>query len=112
VEFKYLTFLDVDDGKYKFLLPTNIAPRYSPKQVEILNSPKVLSYSSNVPYMFTIKLNWKSNSKITFITSLTNEKDIIIEHISEFEKNINCTTIPSKGDFTLLLDTTVNTNLY
>jgi hypothetical protein len=117
INYTFVTTLEFDDnGRYKFILPTNIAPKYSGSTnqtvsdsvfAKALNS---ITYMEKPPYTFNINLNFTSNSKIINVESLTNKIDINL--ISENKINVTSKTVPSSGDFNLFIKPSVDTNLY
>jgi hypothetical protein len=110
IEVDYITELECsEDGEMKFLLPTNISPKYdaSQKTVNDLLANQAttgqLTYSDSALYNFHLNINWQSNQKIKRVYSLTSE--IEVTGVDEKKVNIQCKTMPSKGDFNLFLQT-------
>jgi Ca-activated chloride channel family protein len=115
VELTYVTTLSYTNGETKFVLPTNISEKYggsSNKTVkDILNSvSSVLSYSSKASYAFSFNLNYKSHNTITGVKSQTNE--VVVTQVSQNEVNVTSTSMPSNGDFNLLIETVIAPGLY
>ncbi|KAJ5074677.1 von willebrand factor a domain-containing protein 5a [Anaeramoeba ignava] len=82
VTIRYVTILSEEpDGRYRFFLPTTIAPRYVPvehieesQQTDLAN----VEYSQKVPYGYTINISMEMQSKITNVTSPTHEINPIL----------------------------------
>jgi hypothetical protein len=110
IELEYITELEcTDEGEMKFVLPTNIPPKYDPPQKTVTDiianqaTTNQLTYSSSASFQFDLNINWQSNSRIKQVYSLTN--DIEVSGIHEKMVNIQSRTAPSKGDFNLFLQT-------
>lgn len=120
IELIYVTTLEYSSGSVRFVLPTNIAQKYtgsSNKTVkDILSSvSQSLAYSNYANYSFTFNMNYKSHNAINGIKSQTNEiqvKPIVGEDLLTKEVNIISTSIPSSGDFNLLIDTVIAPGIY
>ena len=118
IEFTYLTVAFMDSDGFKFVLPTNIAPKYTgssdfstrDKVDEIVTHYDNIPYTTNTTYDFNLNLTWKSKNKITSVKSLTNE--LTVEDISDTHKKINCKTSPKIGDFNLFVQTEIGTCVY
>lgn len=118
IELEYLTELETSSqNELKFLLPTNISPKYNDphKTLNDLTADEEifsnLEYTTSTPFTFQLSLNWTSQQKIQRVYSLTN--DIKVTPISENHVNIRSETIPSRGDFNLFLRTAeINPSLY
>lgn len=113
VELTYVTTLEYSSGFTKFVLPTNIAEKYngsSHKTIKDLSNVTQSSYSSKANYIFNFKLNYKSHNTINGVKSQTNEIQVV--PISTNEVNVISTSMPSNGDFNLLIDTVIAPGLY
>lgn len=108
ITFSYLTTLNTNASGFKFVLPTNIAPHYTPPGMK---SPSYYpSYSTRSNYDFSLRLGWHTASKFTNFTSPTNELTFLDD--SESHKTINCLTKPSSGDVVIYAKTDAATVLY
>jgi hypothetical protein len=118
IELEYITELEcTDEGEMKFVLPTNISPKYDAPEKTVTDiivdqaTTSQLTYSSSVPFQFQLNINWQSNSRIKRVHSLTNE--IEVSGIHQKMVNIQSKTAPSKGDFNLFLQTeTIGPSIY
>jgi len=120
IEFEYLTKLEcTDEGQMKFILPTNISPKYddNKKTVKDMIATKAttsaMTYSSSkAPFQFRLNLTWRSNNGIMEVKSLTNEievKSLERDPVDGDLKNVAMTSkiIPSAGN----VDAFVNTGV-
>jgi hypothetical protein len=93
----------------KFVLPTNISPKFDASQKTFTDiiadqaTTSQLTYSSSASFQFDLNINWQSNSRIKRVYSLTN--DIEVSGIHDKMVNIQSKTVPSKGDLNLFLQT-------
>jgi Ca-activated chloride channel family protein len=116
IEFRYLTRVSVKkDGSYHFVLPTNIAPKYSPStanQADIEYARKVgtIPYANQPAYKFEVDLTWRSGSALKEIVSPTNA--IRTEVLSPRMVRVQCSTAPANGDFSLVVRTAQSTGAY
>ena len=118
LEFHYLTHAAVQlDGSFRFVLPTNIAPKYinpsaATNQVDKEYAEKMAAtpYASQPPYTFDVDLTWRTGSALRGIVSATNE--IHTELLSATAVRVRCTTAPENGDFSLLVTTASTTGTY
>eukprot|EP01034_Spumella_vulgaris_P030707 gene30707-37964_t len=117
VEFRYLTRAPVQkDGSYRFILPTNIAPKYSnPSSTnkadrEYASKMEEIKYMSQPPYLFTVDIAWYSGSALREIVSPTNV--IHTDVLSPVSARVHCITAPENGDFTLSVRTAQTTAAY
>ena len=118
LELEYLTELETSsENELKFLLPTNISPKYDDPHktlTDLTTDEEILSklqYTTSTPFTFQLDLNWTSQQKIQRVYSLTNE--IAVTPLGENIVNIRSQTIPSRGDFNLFLQTAeVSPSLY
>jgi len=106
VEFTYLTVTVCENDSFRFVLPTNIAPRYesSSLSTEDMLSSKAsgaLSRSVSAAYPFNISVRWVSVNAITGVESTTNE--LIVTPIGDGgnQVHISSSTAPKNGDFSL-----------
>ena len=119
IQYSYLVETITDNGKYKFVMPTNIGNKYT------LNTPytpyKGFSNSRltrepphivSPKYTFNFNLNWKSKSHINnvLLTNNINNADII--KMSNNEYNVSVNMLPEMGDLVITMETTVENNLY
>jgi hypothetical protein len=112
VVFSYLTELSHTENGFKYILPTNIAPRYDDQNKSIgdllFNTVfSSISYSSSINYTFELSFKWLSNNKILSARSLTNEINVI-EGSSDKEILIKSNTAPKMGDFNLFVETEIS----
>lgn len=120
VELTYVTTLDYSAGVARFVLPTNISQKYtgsSNKTVkDVLSSvAPSLTYSKSANYLFNFSLNYKSHNAINGVKSQTNEIQVTPvsgEELSPKEVNVTSTSMPSSGDFNLLIETVVAPGIY
>jgi hypothetical protein len=113
IEFTYLTETSMENGKFKFVLPSNIAPRYisgDSSSTEAIYSSDI-TYTSNINYNFNFDLLWQSRNSIKSVGSLSNGI-IVADGPTSGTKRITCTTSPQKGDFNLLVTTDVDSAIY
>jgi Ca-activated chloride channel family protein len=108
---EYLTELEATDkGEMKFILPTNIFPKYSDGSHQTVkdmiankDTTSHLVHSSNVGYVFNIDLTWTSNSRIKEVRSFSNEIEVTGIHAKRV--HIQSKTVPSRGDFNIFVRT-------
>lgn len=115
VELTYVTTLDYSSSVARFVLPTNISQKYtgsSNKTVkDVLSSvASSLTYSKSANYSFNFSLNYKSHNTINGVKSQTNE--IQVTPVSATEVNVTSTSMPSSGDFNLLIETVIAPGIY
>jgi hypothetical protein len=122
IEFEYITSCEItDEGYIRFVLPTNISPKYEDSAHQTIKdlvdsktaSTASIPYSSKVGYAFKVEIHWKSANKIKEVVSHSNE--ITVEEEMESAPvvggngrdgvKITCDTAPSSGDFNVLLMT-------
>jgi hypothetical protein len=120
IEFEYLTKLEcTDEGQMKFVLPTNISPKYDDgkKTVKDLIATAVttsaMTYSSvKAPFQFHLNLTWRSNNGIMEVKSLTNEievKSLERDSTTTESKTVPITskTAPTEGNLEAFINTGV-----
>eukprot|EP01034_Spumella_vulgaris_P044064 gene44064-54755_t len=117
IELRYLARVAVQpDGTYRFVLPTNIAPKYtSPhttnqKDIDYAANMNSIPYVSQPPYAFEVDIAWHSGSALQEIVSPTNT--IRTEVFNATSVRVHCTTAPENGDFTLSVRTAQTTAAY
>jgi Ca-activated chloride channel family protein len=116
IVFRYLTRVSVmKDGSYHFVLPTDIAPKYSPStsnQADIDYARKMgtIPYANQPGYTFEVDLTWRSGSALKEIASPTNA--IRTEVLSPRMVRVQCSTAPANGDFSLVVRTAQSTGAY
>jgi hypothetical protein len=116
IEFRYLTRVSVKkDGSYHFVLPTNIAPKYSPStsnqaDIEYARKTGTILYANQPAYKFEVDLTWRSGSALQEIVSPTNA--IRTEVLSPRMVRVQCSTAPANGDFSLVVRTAQSTGAY
>lgn len=112
IEIDYITQLVCsDNGDIKFVLPTNISPKYDAAQKTLkdqeasTSTTNALTFTSNkaAMYSFHVVLLWTSNNGIQEVKSLTNE--ISVTAVGEDGKTvrIESETAPSRGDFNVFV---------
>jgi hypothetical protein len=113
IKFKYITMTTIDSNGFKFILPTNIAPKYTPNKSTTLKEMYYndIQYSTNIPYNFIVDITWNSKNKITNVVSHSNPNDLNVIINDNIAKIITQTT-PSNGDFNLIIKTEVNPAIY
>lgn len=118
ITYEYAYTLEVDGltGKYKFVLPTNIAPKYTGSSNKTFGDNVFsqvmdkITYSNSPGYTFEITLNFTSKKTIEFVGSLTNKIDIKINNLNSVQ--VSSTTSPAGGDFNVLVDIKPGSSLY
>lgn len=120
IMYTYLCKLKAENGKYMFVLPTNIGTRYGDdhfdyKECGIYNTKwyeKPVYNPSYEPKSRTVslKITCKSKNSIKNIHSLTNKIDLnkINDHIIE----ATSFTLPENGDFNLFMETENSSCVY
>lgn len=124
VEYSYILRTLTENGKYKFVMPTNIGEKYIPNSTAInynynyTGHPDYLESFTQPPhttdpvgYTFQFNLNWKSKAVINNVNVMNNIIAQIIK-ISDNEYNVLSTIAPSSGDFVIVTDCTLENNLY
>jgi hypothetical protein len=117
IEFEYLTSLEcTEDGQMKFVLPTNISPKYDDGKKTVTDmiasraTTTAVGTTTNVaPFKFHLDLNWRSNNEILEVKSLTNEIEV---SGSARGVNIKSVTAPSNGDFNVLVTSAIQPTVY
>ncbi len=115
-EYAYTLEMDGLTGKYKFVLPTNIAPKYTGSSNKTFGDNVFsqvmdkITYSNSPGYTFEITLNFTSKKTIEFVGSLTNKIDIKINNLNSVQ--VSSTTSPAGGDFNVLVDIKPGSSLY
>lgn len=120
VELTYITILEYSSGVVKFVLPTNIGQKYDGslnKTVKDILFPvsQSLTYSNSQSYSFSFNINYKSHNVINSVKSQTNEikvTSVLGEELFPKEVNVTSTSMPSSGDFNLLIDTVIAPGIY
>jgi hypothetical protein len=129
IEFEYLTTLEcTEEGHMKFVLPTNISPKYDDQHKTVpdmlatrATTTSMVHTASKPPFDFHVELNWKSNNTINEVKSYTNE--IEVNPLSSNTTGgsaagevkgvkITCKTAPSNGDFNVFVTTAVQPTVY
>lgn len=118
VEFHYLTHTAVNpDGSYRFVLPTNIAPKYlSPSALtnkadqEYNDKMASTPYASKPAYPFEVDLTWHTGSPLLDIQSPSSA--ITTEVLSATAARVRSRTAPEHGDFSLVVKTKATTGAY
>eukprot|EP01034_Spumella_vulgaris_P034638 gene34638-42726_t len=116
IRFSYLTRTEVQkDGSYRFVLPTNIAPKYNTStsnvaDMEYSAEMSAIPRAHNPGYSFEVDMKWSSGSVIQEVVSPTN--GIRTSIISANSVRVQSTTTPANGDFTLCLKTESTTAAY
>lgn len=118
IMYEYVTVLELDDiGRYKFILPTNICPKYHDTNNQTIADnvfAKVLqeniTYTNKEQYKFNLELTFSSGENIRRIESLTNTIDVTI--IDPTRVVVKSTTSPSNGDFNLFIETVPKSTIY
>jgi hypothetical protein len=122
IEFEYITSCEItDEGYIRFVLPTNISPKYEVSAHQTIKdlvdgktaSTASIPYSSQVGYAFKVEIHWKSANRIKEVVSHSNEitveeeKDAVsaVGGSGRDGVKITCDTAPSSGDFNVLLMT-------
>eukprot|EP01034_Spumella_vulgaris_P023248 gene23248-29452_t len=107
IEFCYLTRAELStDGSFKFVLPTNIAPKYKSSKftaADVPNNTHMIPRSTNPSYSFKVDIKWSSGSAIQEVVSPTNEIQTSV--LTANSIRVQCNSIPANGDFTLCLKT-------
>jgi hypothetical protein len=117
ITFTYLTVLPYTQNGIRFVLPTNIAPKYEGSSNKTVNDllstglTNTVTHSSGANYPFELTINWSSANTITSVKSLTNEIEVTGTSKGN-EVNVSCTTVPKYGDFNLFVKTEVNPATY
>ncbi len=120
ITYEYAYTLEMDglgsNGRYKFVLPTNIAPKYTGSSNKTIGDSvfskamEKITYSNSPGYTFEITLNFSSKKTIEFVGSLTNKIDIKIINLNSVQ--VSSTTSPVGGDFNVLLDIKPGSSLH
>lgn len=118
INYSYVTTLDQDDlSRYKFILPTNIAPKYTGSSsqtvadsifAKVMNGIRYLTTS--VGYNFSLELRFISGNRIKGVESLTNKIDVEIVDLNKVI--VRSKTIPSKGNFNVFVSTEISPAVY
>lgn len=118
ISYSYVTTLDQDDlARYKFSLPTNIAPKYTGSSSQtvadsifgkVMNTIRYTSTSTG--YDFSLELRFMSGNRIKGVESLTNKIDV--EIVDANKLIVRSKTIPSQGDFNLFVSTDISPAIY
>jgi hypothetical protein len=105
IQYSYITHIENN----KFVLQTNIAPRYKHATSHIIShitdDYDGSEYTTNVMYKFDLSVNWKSSNKITNFENPTNNKDITINKVSDYHYLVTAKTVPQEGSLTLVCGT-------
>lgn len=110
IEYSYLMRTNTENGKYKFVVPTNIGERYQPYDGYNYRGTQK-NYSTSVDYKFHFDLKWRTGSVVKSCTSSTNSNATITK-ISDTEYNISSTSVPKDGDFVLVLESDLSNTVY
>lgn len=115
IEYSYLVQTVTENGKYKFVLPTNIGEKYTPHYgyYDYYNreSNSKVTHSATVPYKFHVSVNWKSKGMIKN-TVISPNVTANITQINQYEYHVETTTVPASGDFVLTVEADVSNNVY
>jgi len=114
VSYSFINFVKSDLVGYKYIFPTNIAPKYVPAKThdyDPLNgggfhhstSPNV-TYVSSSPYHFNFVLNWNSRQKIKNMYSTNEKSKCDFEINSEFSRVLKVNQYPENGDISITLE--------
>jgi ubiquitin len=131
IEYEYLTKLECnEDNEIKFILPTNISPKYEDEKKTIADiidtqagvTTSAMSFTSNEKglFEFLVDLTWRSLNEIKEVKSFTNE--IAVTNLTTTASQSKTTTTkgvriisrtaPQHGDFNVLVQTTVQPAVY
>lgn len=108
VIFSYITFLEMHQGKYIFVIPTNIAPKYqllSPRQVSywLSNQPLYTKDKENL-FKLNVVLTWESQGIIDKLESFTHKESYTFNG-TETKRSISVELSPLQGDFNIAMTT-------
>ena len=110
VTFTYVTHLTMRDGKYVFVLPTNIAPKYKLNVVATYGyegrygTNPVYTQDKNI-YQFCVNATWRSHGAIRSFGSLTHKDQLKYVADDLACKMVSVETTPLDGDFNLVMGT-------
>jgi hypothetical protein len=105
VNFTYVTFLTMRDGKYIFVVPTNIAPKYQLGNSSASGPTYGNSKDKQNFYKFLINVTWNSKGSIKKLESFTHANNIQTVENSSMKRTITAEVSPLEGDFNLALTT-------
>jgi Ca-activated chloride channel family protein len=122
IEFEYLTTLECgENGEMKFVLPTNISPKYDDNKKTVVDlvvtkatTSNLVHSSDSIPFKFDLNLFWKSKNAIEEVKSFTNEIEVNDEHGGSVANavRIRSQTAPSSGDFNVFVKTAPEPTVY
>lgn len=108
IKFTYITQLESQQGKYVFVLPTNIAPKYQ------LKHPSHYSYNSHQPkydtkkenfFKVNVNVTWESYGRIEKVESFTHNNSLTVTSSTDLKRSVSVETSPLDGDFNLAMTT-------
>jgi len=113
VTYSFINFVKSDLVGYKYVFPTNIAPKYVPAKTHDYDpfsggyhysaSPNV-TYVTTSPYHFNFVLNWNSKQKIKNMYSTNEKSKCDFEINSEFSRVLRVNQYPENGDISITLE--------
>ncbi|AYV76628.1 MAG: hypothetical protein Terrestrivirus10_12 [Terrestrivirus sp.] len=116
VRYTYITNMELKNGRYKFVVPMNIAPKYEQTINDIYYRSKVAHTSDKeLFYDIFMNLTWKSKGIIKSMESLTHEPEFTFNSVNTKgdETTESCRELvsvsaklnPFNGDFNLFMET-------
>lgn len=113
VKFSYITFLEMRNGKYMFVLPTNIAPKYQLKSIVSIvhdyNTEPEYDCDKENFYKFDVNVTWESRGTIEKLESFTHASSCQFNG-TDTSKSLSVEISPLDGDFNLAM--TTRTEMY
>jgi hypothetical protein len=110
VRYTYIANIELKNGRYKFVVPMNIAPKYEQTINNIYYNSKV-AYTSDKELFYDVFMNltWKSKGVIKSMESLTHEPEFTFSPV-DLESNRDMVSVSAKlnpfdGDFNLFMET-------
>lgn len=114
VSYSFINFVKSDLIGYKYVFPTNIAPKYVPGKTHNYDpfngggyhhstSPNI-TYVITSPYHFNFVLNWNSKQKIKNMYSTNEKSKCDFEINSDFSRVLRVNQYPENGDISITLE--------
>jgi len=113
VSYSFINFVKSDLVGYKYVFPTNIAPKYVPAKTHDFDpfsggyhystNPNV-TYVTTSPYHFNFVLNWNSKQKIKNMYSTNEKSKCDFEINSDFSRVLRVNQYPENGDISITLE--------
>ena len=114
VSYNFINFVKSDLVGYKYVFPTNIAPKYVPIKTHDYDpfngsgyhhsTNQNVTYVTSSPYHFNFVLTWNSKQKIKNMYSTNEKSKCDFEINNDFSRVLRVNQYPENGDISITLE--------